>query len=330
MSRLLLILTLSASASAWARNDSAVAVLDIQGTGVSQELLPTLTEVLTVEIAELGLYKVIAGRDIQSMLGFERQKDVLGCTDAACLAEIGGALGVDRIVASHIGMVGSTYVVNIKLINIRMANTEARVYETVRGEVDDLINTIKKSVRKLLGVGSKAAIGRGAGDVATAGPKAQAASSGEALSAGGTSVPRQRNESAAVSSPASATAPAPMTPAEPAPAVRERVESGRRIGVAPWIFWGGGAAALVGGAIFGLQARNQEKRAQDSQAAGGQVAAKRAPELAHSANILFGLGGVAVAGGFAWWLLLGGSSSSVALAPILTDTGTGLAMATTF
>src|SRR5690606_27319445 len=100
---------------------------------------------------------VVAGRDIQAMLGFEREKDVLGCTDASCLAEIGGALGVDRILAGHIGMVGETYVVNIKLINIRQATTEARVYETVSGKQDLLINTIRTSVHRLLGPGSAAA-----------------------------------------------------------------------------------------------------------------------------------------------------------------------------
>jgi len=127
----------------------AVAVLDIQGTGIDADLLPTLTEILSVEMDALGKFKVIAGRDVQSMLGFEKQKDMMGCTDAACLAEIGGALGVDRMVASHIGKVGSTFVVNIKLINIRMADTEARVYQTVRGEVDALIEAVHKAIEVL-------------------------------------------------------------------------------------------------------------------------------------------------------------------------------------
>src|SRR2546421_6199645 len=118
MKRAAFALTFLCAASAFAER-SGVAVLDIQGTGIDPELLPTLTEILTVEINELGKYKVVAGRDIQAMLGFERQKDMMGCSDAACLAEIGGALGVDRIVAAHIGKVGTTFVVNIKLINIR-------------------------------------------------------------------------------------------------------------------------------------------------------------------------------------------------------------------
>ena len=174
MSRWGFLFVLLASTSALAE-EGAVAVLDISGTGVDPSLLPTLTEGLTVEIDNLGMYKVIGGRDVQAMLGFEKTKDMVGCTDAACLAEIGGALGVDRIVASHIGKVGSTYVVNIKLINIRMADTEARVYQTVKGEVDALIKTITTSVNKLLGPGSKAATALGLGKkVATAPNPAEA------------------------------------------------------------------------------------------------------------------------------------------------------------
>ena len=152
MSRLWLALVVlfAQTGVAHAQSKGKLAVLDIQATGVEPELIPTLTEILTVEIDAIGKYKVIAGRDVQSMLGFEKQKDIMGCTDASCLAEIGGALGVERSVAGHIGKVGSTYVINFKLINIRQADTEARVYETVRGESDALIDAVRNAARKLL------------------------------------------------------------------------------------------------------------------------------------------------------------------------------------
>ncbi len=126
-----------------------VAVLNLQGPESLSGLLPVLTEILTAELDALGRFRVVAGSDVRTMLGFEKDKDLVGCDDASCLAEIGGALGVDRIVAGQIGKVGATYVVNIKLINIRKAETEMRIYETVRGEEDALIAMIKRSVGKL-------------------------------------------------------------------------------------------------------------------------------------------------------------------------------------
>lgn len=314
MSRLTFAIALTLASPAFAADSSGVAVLDIQGTGISPELLPTLTEILTVEIAEFGLYKVIAGRDIQSMLGFERQKDVLGCTDAACLAEIGGALGVDRIVASHVGMVGSTYVVNIKLINIRQADTEGRVYETVRGEVDALISIVKTAAQRLLGPGSKAAIARG--------------HTGKAPAPHPTTTTPQTT----VQTPPPAVQPQPAP--RPQVAVTEPPASatttGTRksgIGVMPWVLWGAGAVALAGGAAFGIKAKTEQGKANDMNQPGSQVAAESAPNSAKVANLLFGVGGLAVAGGVLWAVLGSGSSSEpgTALAPVMGAGGVGIA-----
>lgn len=289
--------------------DGAVAVMDIQGTGVEPDLLPTLSEILSVEINELRQFKVIAGRDIQAMLGFERQKDVVGCTDAACLAEIGGALGVERIVASHIGKVGSTYVVNIKLINIRLAETEGRVYETVRGEVDALIDTIRASVQKLFKAKKKPA----ATAAAPAKPEPKAEPAPPPKQAAPEPPPKKV-----------ATAPVASTPTVVAK------KSGGGLGVGPIVLWGVGAAALGVGTIFGLRAKSQEDCANEmdgaNHAAGSQACIEPAKTASVLASLSMGVGLATIAGGFAWWLL-GGSSDdgATALAPVVTDKSIGFA-----
>lgn len=293
MSRFALVFSLLLSSSAWGARDNTIAVLDVQGTGISPELLPTLTEILTVEIAELGMYKVIAGRDIQSMLGFEKEKDVLGCTEASCLAEIGGALGVERIVAGHIGMIGSTYVVNIKLINIRGADTEGRAYETVRGEVDALINTIRTSVRKLLGAGSKAAQAMDARPSSTPAPTtapapAVVAAKPEQKAPPPAQATASREPSEPVSSPAAAQA-------APAPTV-EATGPGRGIGVATWALWGVGAAAFVGASVTGVLVMKNRGVATGNEP-GAQAAIDRAQTMRTITNVEIGVGLLAAGGG---------------------------------
>lgn len=78
-------------------------------------------------------------RDLDDRAGLEEKKQAFNCDDVACLAEIGGALGVDRILSSRLGKVGDTYVVNIKRINIAEASTEDRVYETITGKQDEFV-----------------------------------------------------------------------------------------------------------------------------------------------------------------------------------------------
>jgi len=311
MARAILLTTLLLASPAYAA-DNGVAVLDIQGTGVDPNLLPTLTEVLTVEIDSLGLYKVIAGRDVQAMVGFENQKDLLGCTDAACLAEIGGALGVDRIVASHIGKVGSTFVVNIKLINIRMADTEGRVYETVKGEVDALIDTIRRSVKKLLGHGSTAAT--------TIAPEAKAPPPTPAATAASPA-----KKPAPPPEPAKVAAASPTK--ESTPSVGTEVEGGGTSLLVPGLLWGAGAAAIGVGAFFGSKAQDHETNANDKFFPGGQIEAQKAESSALIANICFGVGAAAIGGGLLA-LLLGGDDApeSASLIPVVTPESTGVAV----
>jgi len=229
-----------------------VAVLDIEGTGEGiTEILPILTEVLTSQIANLGKYEVVSGQDIEAMMGFEKQKDIVGCMDSACLAEIGGALGVDRLISSNIGKVGSTFVVNIKLMNIREAKTEGRHYEMVKGELDQVITAIQKAVNKLLGGGEVAA------------PVSQAAASA---------------------------APAASTGDAPAATATKKVVVKGKIGFGTYLLYGIGGVASVGGVYLGLQAKDKANCANNpGECTKAQVSIKRAESFAMGANINYGV-----------------------------------------
>lgn len=69
--------------------------------------LRTLNEVLLNEFHQQGKLEVLGASDIESMLSLEatRQK-FSACEDDSCLAEIGGALGVQLMAASSLGAVG--------------------------------------------------------------------------------------------------------------------------------------------------------------------------------------------------------------------------------
>lgn len=131
-----------------------VAVLDLDTPDVRDALRPVVTEVLTTEVARSGVFdEVLAGRDIQQMLTFEEKKQMLGCDDESCLAEIGGALGVDRLIVPQVARVSDAWIVTLKQIHIRGASTEHRVYERFIGDESALIEGMRVSVGKLLGGG---------------------------------------------------------------------------------------------------------------------------------------------------------------------------------
>ena len=78
------------------------AVFDLTTAGLSENAARNLTQVLSVELKRIQGASVIGKEDIAAMLDLEGQKQVLGCdSNTSCLAEIGGALGVDKLVVGQ-------------------------------------------------------------------------------------------------------------------------------------------------------------------------------------------------------------------------------------
>jgi hypothetical protein len=106
----------------------------------------TLNEVLLSEFHQSGRLAVLGSSDIAAMLRHEEQRLVMaGCTDNACLAEIGGALGVQLIAETSIGAVGDRYVVTVKVLDVSQAKVLARASETIAGRQSALIESIRRT-----------------------------------------------------------------------------------------------------------------------------------------------------------------------------------------
>ena len=138
--------------SAHAADDKKIkiAVMNIEATGISEEHVPILSEVLTTELHALARFEVISGRDIAALLGYESQKmAIYACDETSCLAELGAAIGAEKLLSSQIGRVGDTYIVNLKLIDVKGMRTERRAKETVEGKIDDVIVALRAAVKGL-------------------------------------------------------------------------------------------------------------------------------------------------------------------------------------
>lgn len=150
---LVLFALLCAAAPAFPASDSRVkiAVLDLQARGVDPALVQSAGTLIASELNKLDVFKVISREDIRNMLSFEKDKQNLGCeADQACLAEIGGALGVEYIIAGSLAKIGETLVLSLTLNNTRTASVENRVSENVAGKADALIGAISRDAKVLV------------------------------------------------------------------------------------------------------------------------------------------------------------------------------------
>lgn len=155
MSRSSLVAALVALASApgWSAEEKLkVAVLDLAAKGSPAEMAASATALVATELDKLGVFRVISGEDIRAMISFEKTRQSLGCeADASCLAEIGGALGVDYIVAGSLGKLGDTYTLFLNLTDIKKAAVESRVQENIEGGESKIIPAIKRGVGQMVG-----------------------------------------------------------------------------------------------------------------------------------------------------------------------------------
>ncbi len=88
--------------------------------------------------------------DIQSLLGIERQKQLLGCDEdsTSCAAELAAALGVDGVVRGSIGLIEGTWFVNFTVIALPQGAELASFTASTSSE-KELIATLGRAAQRL-------------------------------------------------------------------------------------------------------------------------------------------------------------------------------------
>lgn len=148
--------TPTAGAAKYRRPDAeqlSLAVFDLRALGVPVDLAKSLTQILAAELRQVDHTQVISRTDIVAMLELEAQKRRLDCADdLQCLAEIGGALGVQKLVVGDVGRLGERSLVALRLIDVRGAVVDQRITEAFLGADDLFSSAVRLAGRRLLGV----------------------------------------------------------------------------------------------------------------------------------------------------------------------------------
>ncbi|MFC1611043.1 PEGA domain-containing protein [Myxococcota bacterium] len=125
------------------------AAMPMKKAGVDENLSTVLDDVLLSELQQAG-FEAIGPDDINAMLGFERTKEAVGCDDAACIAEIGGALGVDYLVAGKVATVSGSPIVTLKLMDVRKGHVLARSNRSTSAGEGAVVGLIAEAVQELV------------------------------------------------------------------------------------------------------------------------------------------------------------------------------------
>lgn len=118
--------------------------------GVPKETAQLLGDALAGELRRRPGVSVLTQSDVSALLGVEKTRQMLGCTDSGCMAEIGGALGADRVVHGSLGRIGDSLVVNLSALDPKRAAAAASVSERLRRGGEEAFLDVLPSVADAL------------------------------------------------------------------------------------------------------------------------------------------------------------------------------------
>jgi TolB-like protein len=152
---LLAALAAATPSTAFAQAKPKIAVLDFTAVGASKELASAAGGIAANELDRMATFQIVTADAIRNMLAFEKQRQMLGCADAGCMAEIGGALGVDWLVSGKVTKLAAspgvpeTFSLDLTLTNVKKAQREGSVVDTARTETE-LVQKTGKAAQKLV------------------------------------------------------------------------------------------------------------------------------------------------------------------------------------
>jgi TolB-like protein len=127
-----------------------IAVLDLQGEGVSKSAAKTLTDRLRSKLVNTGVFHVLERDQMDEILG-EQGFQQSGCVSDECLVEIGRLVGVQQMIGGTIGKIGQTYTLDLRIIDVQTGRILKTVSDDYRGAADGLLGILEEAANKIAG-----------------------------------------------------------------------------------------------------------------------------------------------------------------------------------
>lgn len=141
-----------------------VAVYDIESQDFEKRITSVVTEALLAEIRKLEGVSVVGLDEVRALLELEANRQLAGCSDASCLAEVAGALGADEVVIATVAKVGDGTVFGARRLSQRTAQVGGQVSKRLAdADGEELIAGIGPVVEELFpDIPLRAGMARGA------------------------------------------------------------------------------------------------------------------------------------------------------------------------
>lgn len=112
-----------------------LAVTGLKAVGdVGEDFAAAMTEAISAEIGARGYFEPMTSSEIATVLGLDRQKQLLGCSEesSTCMAEVAAALGAPYAMSGSLTKIEGLYQLNLQVIDTQRTRTVARSTKLAR------------------------------------------------------------------------------------------------------------------------------------------------------------------------------------------------------
>jgi hypothetical protein len=128
-----------------AQRKTTLSVMDINVTsGLSQKEISLLTDKLLNSLVEYRIFEVVERSKRDEILREQGFQLTGACSDASCLVEVGQLLGAQKMIGGTIGQLGSMYVVELRMIDIKTGGIDLS-FSRQYNKMTELLGAMKEA-----------------------------------------------------------------------------------------------------------------------------------------------------------------------------------------
>jgi len=123
-----------------------IAVNNLTANGLAVHEAVTLTDILRAELGRTGKFRVLERAKMSEILEEQGFQQSGACDESSCIVEMGQLLGVKYMVVGNVGLVGGTYSISVRLIDVATGEIIRDISELHRGNKDKLLSHVMPGV----------------------------------------------------------------------------------------------------------------------------------------------------------------------------------------
>lgn len=119
-----------------------VAVAQLESKGVPPEQVDVIADNLAIRLQQTGKLRVMERSQMGRILQEQNFQQSGACDGSECAVQIGKILGIDRIVVGSVGLVGSTYSLSLRLVDVSTGEALKTTARNSKGTIDIVLTDL--------------------------------------------------------------------------------------------------------------------------------------------------------------------------------------------